>query len=112
LKQPNLIYDPRFSQNPDRYLNRVALDQIVNTVFAKMSQEEVILMLDSAHIANAKLNDVADLSTHPFLRNSTAKIGTAHVEMAALPVCTARHRTELVPGLGEHTKKIRKEFTK
>lgn len=112
LKQPNLIDDPRFSQNPDRYVNRIALDQIVNTVFAKMSQKEAILMLDSAHIANAKLNDVADLSTHPFLKNSLAKIGTAQVEMAALPVCTAHHRTEFVPGLGAHTENIRKEFTK
>ncbi|MDG1998420.1 MAG: CaiB/BaiF CoA-transferase family protein, partial [Amylibacter sp.] len=110
LNQSNLASDPRFIQNPERYANRAALDEIINAVFAEMDQEVLILALDRARIANAKLNDVADLSTHPFLNNSLAQIGATQVEMAALPIRTAGDGMMFVPALGAHTKDIRKEF--
>ena len=86
LEQPYLSDDPRFSQNPDRYVNRVALDTIVSACFLQYDTPEVLAKLDVAHIANAQLNSVADLSEHPFLRNATARIGGTEIEMAALPV--------------------------
>tara|TARA_Y100000385_G_scaffold56047_1_gene53610 strand:- start:182 stop:1309 length:1128 start_codon:yes stop_codon:yes gene_type:complete len=110
LNQSNLASDPRFIQNPERYANRAALDEIINAVFAEIDQEVLILALDRARIANAKLNDVADLSTHPFLNNSLAQIGATQVEMAALPIRTSGDGMMFVPALGAHTKDIRKEF--
>jgi crotonobetainyl-CoA:carnitine CoA-transferase CaiB-like acyl-CoA transferase len=68
------------------------------------------LALDRVQIANAKLNDVADLSKHPFLKNSVAQIGATRVEMAALPIKSAGDGMVLVPALGTHTNDIREEF--
>jgi formyl-CoA transferase len=112
LGQAELATDARFAQNPDRFANRAVLDEIVNGVFSDMTQDAVIAALDGARIANAKLNDVADLSEHPFLRNAIAMFGETEVEMAALPVRTAGGDGGDVPKLGAHTEQIRFEFTK
>jgi len=110
LERPDLPDDPRFSQNPDRYANRLALDMIVSACFAQYDMAEVLAKLDVANIANAQLNSVADLSEHPFLRNSTAMIGGTEIEMAALPVQTDGGLGIDVPGLGEQSAALRLEF--
>ena len=110
LNKSSLASDPRFIQNPKRYANRAALDEIINAVFAGIDQDALTLALDRVQIANAKLNDVADLSKHPFLKNSVAQIGATRVEMAALPIKSAGDGMVLVPALGTHTKDIREEF--
>ena len=110
LEQPGLSDDPRFAQNPDRYVNRVALDAIVTACFAQFETPEVLVKLEAAHIANAQLNSVADLSEHPFLRNASAMIGSTQIEMAALPVKTDGGLVIHVPGLDEHSADLRLEF--
>ena len=110
LKQPDLLNDPRFAQNPDRYVNRAALDAIVTSCFNNYNMPEVLAKLEAAHIANAQLNSVADLSDHPFLRNTKAMIGGTAIEMAALPVQTDAVSATDVPGLGAQTAALRLEF--
>ena len=110
LKQPDLLNDPRFAQNPDRYVNRAALDAIVTSCFRNYNMPEVLAKLEAAHIANAQLNSVADLSDHPFLRNTKAMIGGTTIEMAALPVQTDAVSATDVPGLGAQTAALRMEF--
>tara|TARA_B110000090_G_scaffold12111_1_gene12106 strand:+ start:211 stop:1359 length:1149 start_codon:yes stop_codon:yes gene_type:complete len=110
LKQPDLLKDPRFAQNPDRYVNRAALDAIVTSCFENYNMPEVLAKLEAAHIANAQLNSVADLSDHPFLRNTKAMIGGTTIEMAALPVQTDAVSATDVPGLGAQTAALRMEF--
>jgi formyl-CoA transferase len=110
LERPDLPDDPRFAQNPDRYVNRVALDAIVTACFAQYDTPEVLAKLEATHIANAQLNSVADLSEHPFLRNTKAMIGGAEVKMAALPVQTDGDAATDVPGLGAQTAALRLEF--
>ena len=110
LKQPDLLNDPRFAQNPDRYVNRAALDAIVTSCFENYNMPEVLAKLEAAHIANAQLNSVADLSDHPFLRNTKAMIGGTTIEMAALPVQTDAVSATDVPGLGAQTAALRMEF--
>ena len=110
LERPDLPDDPRFAQNPDRYVNRVALDAIVTACFEQYDTPEVLAKLEATHIANAQLNSVADLSEHPFLRNTKAMIGGAEVEMAALPVQTDGDSATDVPGLGAQTAALRLEF--
>tara|TARA_B110000208_G_scaffold145573_1_gene175592 strand:+ start:297 stop:1445 length:1149 start_codon:yes stop_codon:yes gene_type:complete len=110
LKQPDLLNDPRFAQNPDRYVNRAALDAIVTSCFENYNMPEVLAKLEAAHIANAQLNSVADLSDHPFLRNTKAMIGGTAIEMAALPVQTDVVSATDVPGLGAQTAALRMEF--
>ena len=112
LGQPELTDDPRFRDNTDRFANRQELDAIVNTIFAKDDAATVIARLDEARIANAALNSVADLSVHPFLRNSEADFGGVDISMAGLPVPDSGGEPHVVPALGEHTSAIRREFAK
>ncbi len=110
LRQPELINDPRFRDNPDRFKNREDLDMLVNATFARHSTEEIISRLDQAKIANAALNSVADLSEHPFLRNSQAVFGGVEIDLAGLPVPDSGGEPRQVPDLGAHSEAIRREF--
>lgn len=110
LNQPDLPQDPRFAQNTDRFANRVTLDAIVTEAFAPFDTDTVIAMLDTAKIANARLNSVADLSDHPFLRNTQAMIGGTSVDLAALPIRTDSGGALHVPDLGADSARIRAEF--
>ena len=110
LERPNLPYYPQFAQNSDRYVNRVVLDTMVSAYFLQYDTTEVLDKLDVAHIANAQLNSVGDLSEHPFLRSATAMIGGTEIEMAALPVQTDGGLGIDVPGLGEQSTALRLEF--
>jgi formyl-CoA transferase len=53
---------------------------------------------------------VADLSDHPFLRNSVAQIGDCDVSLAALPVTSHAGPGQKVPNLGAQTEALRAEF--
>ncbi len=110
LGQPELTDDPRFRDNPDRYANRAALDALVNDHFGRFDASEIIARLDAARIANAALNSVADLSDHPFLRDTEAVFGGVAVEMAGLPVPDNGGEPRIVPGLGADSNAIRHEF--
>ncbi len=110
LMRPELPTDPRFSENPVRYANRVALDAIVTKCFAAFTADEVVAKLNAAKIANGRLNSVAEVSEHPFLRNATAVIGGHAIEMSALPVRTNSGGQKDVPDLGADTEAIRVEF--
>ncbi len=110
LGQPHLSGDPRFADNPDRVENRDALTAIINSVFGKRTREALIEDLETAKIACARLNEVADLSDHAFLRNQDVTIGGTAVSIADLPVQTDNLRRTKAPTLGEHTAQIKTEF--
>ena len=112
LYQPDLVTDVRFADNPQRYANRQALDAIVNKCFGAMSAEAVRERLQKAKIANAALNDVADLSNHEFLTEAQAQIGGTEVLMAALPIRSDAGTPKAVPALGQHGDRLRVEFSK
>ena len=76
----------------------------------KFSAAEMVDKLDAAQIANAQLNSVADLSEHPFLRNSVAQIGDCEVTLAALPVTSQVGAGQRVPNLGAQSDALRAEF--
>ena len=103
-----LARDPRFDRNTARHANRLALDALIDARFASLTRAEALGLLDRHGIANARLNSVADLSAHAALREATARIGAASVQIAALPVRGAT-RTD-VPALGQHSDQIREEF--
>ena len=110
LNRPELPQDAKFSTNPARYKNRCELDSIVTACFGEGSSDEIVDRLSEAKIANARLNDVADLSEHPFLRNVEARISGQSVSLAALPVATTSPVCEDVPDLDQHGAALRREF--
>lgn len=110
LGQPELADDPRFADNPERVEHRDTLTAIINAAFGLRTREVLITELETAKIACARLNDVADLSEHPFLRNTALSFAGTTVSVADLPVKTGSGRHPHVPALGEHDRALRDEF--
>ncbi|KAK6077207.1 CoA-transferase family III [Seiridium cupressi] len=116
LDNPTLATDVRFVSNSKRVENRDALKKILLDKFATLSAEEVIPRLDSAGIANAKVNDMAGLWDHPQLqaRKRWAEVRTPVGQIAALlppgTTSVSQVRMDEVPVVGQHTQAILEEL--
>jgi itaconate CoA-transferase len=112
LLEPELALDPRFSSNSKRVAAREELREIIVAAFSKLTSEEVISRLDTAQIANARMNDMPDVWSHPQLkeRNRWVSIDSpAGAIPALLPpgISTASDvRLDAVPALGQHTEAL------
>ena len=67
LLQPALAKDPRFVTNSRRSAAREALHALIVDAFAALDLEQVAGRLDAAPIANARVNSMAELWSHPQL---------------------------------------------
>ncbi len=110
LGQPELGYDPRFIHNTDRYAHREVLAEIINTHFAAYSAQQVIAMLDEARIACSTLNEVSDVSAHPFLKQREVQMGDQIISIADLPVRRKLGSVDKAPLPDQHGAQIRAEF--
>ena len=102
LKKESLHKNLKFKNNPERYKNRVELDEIITKCFSKYSKDEIQKKLDREGIANALLNDIADLSNHQFLKNENAIINNERISIAALPIKTSNKFQIKVPSINEN----------
>lgn len=116
LRQPDLAVDPRFSSNSRRSAARAELRALILDVFAALSIDQVVARLDEARIANAQMNDMADLWAHPQLR-ARGRWTTVDSPAGALPALLppgvgdpAETRMGAIPALGEHTRAILQEL--
>ena len=116
LRQPELATDPRFDANVKRSEHRSALRRLIVEAFAPLTAAEVVARLDEAQIANAAVNQVADLWSHPQLhaRGRFRTIGSSAGPLQALlPPATSNDyeaRMDPVPALGEHSEAILREL--
>lgn len=116
LRLPDLATDPRFDANVRRSENRASLKAVIEQVFADLTAQDVIARLDEAQIANAAVNQVGDLWTHPQLhaRDRFRTVGSPAGELQALlPPATIDSfdvRMDPVPALGEHSAAILREL--
>ncbi|ALX16932.1 CoA-transferase [Burkholderia cepacia JBK9] len=112
LRNPALATDPRFDANVRRSEHRAELKAVIEAAFAGLTAQEVIARLDDAQIANAAVNQVSDLWTHPQLhaRERFRTIDSPAGELQALlPPATIDSfdaRMDAVPALGEHSTAI------
>ena len=111
LQQPELGEDPRFIHNTDRYIHREILADIINQCFANYLPEQIISLLDDTRIACATLNEVKEVSVHPFLKERQISMGDAVIDIADLPVRRKQGSVQRAPLKGEHSKQIRAEFS-
>ena len=111
LKQPELGDDPLYRQNTDRYANRETMTAIINQAFAAYDKDTLLALLEDTRIACASLNSVEEVSSHPFLQNRTVTMGEAVIDIADLPVRRQGGSVDRAPLLGEHSQKIRQEFS-
>jgi itaconate CoA-transferase len=110
LNQPGLAADERFCSNALRSENRVALTEIIEQAFSHLTAAEVVDRLEEAGIANARMNQMAEVWAHPQLaaRGRWREIATpAGAIPALLPPGTTdaffEPRMDPTPALGEHT---------
>jgi len=112
LKKGELKSDPRFSSGPGRFRNRDAMHAEIDRVFLELTAAEIVARLDSADIANARLNDMRQFWRHPQLaaRGRWAKVGSPGGELDLLKppfnLSNFEPRMDPVPALGEHTHAI------
>ncbi|MFB9122922.1 CoA transferase [Paraburkholderia dipogonis] len=116
LLNPALATDPRFNANVRRVEHRAELKAAIEHAFSGLTAQEVSARLDEAQIANAAVNQVGDLWTHPQLhaRQRFRTIGSPAGELQALlPPATVDSfdvRMDPVPALGEHSAAILREL--
>jgi itaconate CoA-transferase len=116
LGQPELASDERFASNSKRSAARDALREIIVQAFSGMSAAQVIERLDHAGIANAQMNSMHDVWTHPQLqaRERWTSVRTPAGDVPALlPPGLGENfapRMDAVPALGEHTDAILREL--
>jgi itaconate CoA-transferase len=67
LGAPDLVEDPRFATNPARVTHRDDLESTITNAIAGLSAAEFERRLETASIANARVNDVEQLWNHPVL---------------------------------------------
>jgi len=116
LSNPALKSDPRFSSGPVRAANRDALHAEIGRVFGGLKAGEVVRKLESAGIANARLNSMQEFWEHPQLkaRDRWREIGSPAGPVAALKppfnLDGFEPRMDAVPGAGEHGRAILAEL--
>ncbi|KVK86892.1 CoA-transferase [Burkholderia ubonensis] len=116
LDLPLLADDRRFASNSQRIEHRAELAALITETFSSLTAEELTNRLDAAGIANAHLNDMQEVWTHPQLaaRNRWASVST---EKGLVPVllppgadASSPPALRAVPSLGEHTDAILEEL--
>ena len=116
LENPALAQDDRFDRNFKRNEKRTELLEIIDACFSQMTAEQLIVRLEKAQIANARLNDMEGLWKHEQLkaRHRFTEVGTPNGAVAALlpPGLNDSYdyRMDPVPAVGEHTNAILKEL--
>ncbi|MBL0090446.1 MAG: CoA transferase [Ideonella sp.] len=117
LLQPALARDERFASNPRRSANRAALRALIVDTFAPLSATQVLARLDSAQIANAQVNTMAEVWAHPQLRSRGRwrEVGSSVGPLPALLPPGSWDdgdgpRMSPIPALGEHTEAILAEL--
>jgi itaconate CoA-transferase len=116
LERPDLAADHRFRTNPLRLEHRAALSAEIDGAFRRLSAAEVIERLDSAGIANARLNDIGAFAAHPQLsarhRWSTIDSPGGPLDVLKPPVIVEGSPPVMgpIPALGAHTVAILTEL--
>ena len=107
-----LAADPNFATVMERMKRRPETDGKVAASFATMDVETLSKKLEAADIAFARVNDVAGFIAHPHLRRISVETPSGPVSYPApAPIRDQPRRYGRIPGLGEHTENVRREFT-
>ena len=116
LQLPAVATDARFCSNAQRNTHREALQALILQTFAALTAAQVVERLEAAGIANARVNDMADLWQHPQLqaRQRWRTVGTPAGEVPALlpPGVNSAfdYRMDPIPAVGQHNASILAEL--
>ncbi len=114
LERPGLARDPRFRTNSRRIAHLADLESLIAPVFLALDREAAMRRLQDARIACGRLSTMAEMERHPQARHIEVATPTGPVELMARGVVFAdgadAPRRPAVPGRGEHTAALRREF--
>jgi itaconate CoA-transferase len=116
LDQPALARDPRFSSNALRVEHHDELEAIIVQAFAGRTAQQVVDCLESAQIANARMNTVHEFLEHPQLaargkwREVDSPVGPLRALLPPFGFDDVDLRMGRIPALGEHTDRILTEL--
>jgi crotonobetainyl-CoA:carnitine CoA-transferase CaiB-like acyl-CoA transferase len=116
LLQESWVQDERFISNAKRNENRSVLEKIILDTFSELSIQQVTDRLEQAQIANAKMNNMADLWAHPQLksRDRWVTVDSPAGELPALlppgQQTSFDYRMDAIPSVGQHTQAILNEL--
>ena len=105
-----LAADPRFATNVERVSRRTETDARVQAAFGALAAEPLLAKLADAEIAFSRVSDLALFAQHPHLHRITVGSPVGPQSYPAPPHLRAEPYGP-VPALGEHTEKVRREFT-
>ncbi len=112
LLQPALAAEARFSTNSKRSTARDELRALIVAAFAPLTADEVVARLDAAQIANARVNTMHDVWSHPQLaarhrwRDVDTSVGRVPALLPPGSWEEGEPRFDAVPALGQHTQAI------
>jgi itaconate CoA-transferase len=116
LGQPDLAGDERFRSNAQRVAHRQALAAAIGAIFRTLTADEIEARLESAQIAYARMNSVAEFVRHPQLsaRRRWRAIGSPAGSLRTLLPPVDLDGVEAVmgpvPALGQHSEPILHEL--
>jgi itaconate CoA-transferase len=116
LQKPALASDPLFDSNAKRVQNRPKLDQAMQDVFGKLTGSEIAARLETAQIANARLNTVQEFLEHPQLKarqrwtEVDSPVGPLRALLPPVTLENSEPVLNAVPALGANTDSILAEL--
>ncbi len=116
IDRPDLADDPRFATNSDRCAHREELNEAIGSWCARRDLAQIQRVADAAGIGNSRYNLPSEVVVHPQLtaRDRWRTLGTSSGDIQALrppPVISGFEQPmRAVPGLGEHTDAVLREF--
>jgi crotonobetainyl-CoA:carnitine CoA-transferase CaiB-like acyl-CoA transferase len=116
LRRLDLADDDRFRSNSLRVEHRRALHDAIGDVFRSLSTTEIIERLESARIAFARMNSVAEFVDHPQLsargcwREIDSPVGLLRALVPPVRMEDVEPAMGAVPSLGQHSDAILEEL--
>jgi len=116
LGRPDLVGDERFNSNSKRVAARDAMDAVITAAFSTLTVADVIARLESAGIANARMNTVHEFLEHPQLeardrwRSVGSPVGPIRTVVPPFNIEGVETPMKPIPAVGEHTEAILREL--
>jgi itaconate CoA-transferase len=116
LQRPEMATDARFSSNTRRVEHRTELDAAIAAAFSRLTAEQVVERLETAQIANARMNTVQELIDHPQLaarnrwRSVDSEVGPVRMLEPPFNFEGVEIPMSAIPAVGEQTDAILAEL--
>jgi itaconate CoA-transferase len=112
LERPDLAADERYNSNSRRVAARDAMDALITDAFSTLTAAQVIARLESAGIANARMNTVEEFLQHPQLsardrwRSVGSPVGPLRAVLPPFNIEGVDVPMGSIPAVGQHTDAI------